>query len=335
MIKIEVVHDDHHVPMISVDGRHAELSDVGLTFNEREDAPFAMIYIHGERSYDTELWVDGALRGKTPAHTPDVEALWDEWEAMPPFRSPLGRLFDEIEAHPGTRARREWDAIRYIHVIMLGNEHELLSLIDAIEANHDDLALVMISNVGPLANREAREFLYQQLVRLVHNYLAATTTFVDHTRNLMSQYSGTPTHSEYLRRVEEVKATALSPFVKQLRNYLLHYRLPRIGVSFSVDNEAGTETIKVYLDRDAALEWTDWQPAARSWLQGQPERQIPLRIVIDGYRALLDEKIYTWLYEQFTVLHAADVAAVNKLIEQTPGWRRSDGTIGDPNWQDV
>ena len=157
-------------------------------------------------------------------------------------------------------------------------------------------------------------------------------TFVDHTRNLMRHYEGSATHAEYVRRLDFVREQGVTSFVTKLRSYLLRYRLPDVGVSVSFDQANGL-TVKSFLNRDRALAWKDWPTLARTYLEQQPEL-VGLADVIHAYAALIED-LYRWLYEQFPVLHGADVDAVNALIIQTPGWRHADGSTSDPEgWPD-
>jgi hypothetical protein len=242
----------------------------------------------------------------------------------------LRALLDEIEGHPGTRARREWDALATVHYVMIGNQAELVGLIRAIEQNQDDLALTYMGSVGSPKPREA---LYRELVRLLHNYLAGAVTLVDHTRNLMRRYEGTPAAEEFSRRVAAVRSQGISPFINKLRVYVLHYDVPPIGGTLRFANAHSEMEVTLFLNRDRAMQWPDWPVAARAYLEAQAE-QVGLLDLITEYAALIED-LYLWLYDQFPVLHAADIDAVNQLISRTPGYRRSDGSRGAPPDGDV
>lgn len=99
----------------------------------------------------------------------------------------LRALLDQIEQHPGTKAHRNWQALRTVHSVLLGNQAELSRFITGVEANEGDAGLIMMSNVR---SPEPRQNLFVELVRLLHNYLAAVVTLIDHTRNLMHEYAG-------------------------------------------------------------------------------------------------------------------------------------------------
>jgi hypothetical protein len=225
---------------------------------------------------------------------------------VPDFRA----LHEQIQQHPGMLARRSWDALVDVHAAHMTNERELLAFIEAIQQNIDDMAVTMISNVGP---QESQRNLFRELLRRLHNYVASAGTLIDHTRNLTRKYEGTPTHEEYVTRLGITTQQKVVPFVSKLRNFVLHVGVPAIGTQVRWDHESG-ETCLVFIDRDAALEWKDWPVAAREFLQAQPEK-VPLTDVIREYGGTIEE-LYRWLYDQFTTLHGADIAEVNELIRQ-------------------
>jgi hypothetical protein len=236
----------------------------------------------------------------------------------------LRKVLDEIETHPGTLAKREWDALTHVHAILLGNERDLLDMIEAIEQNADGLAIIMTSNLGdPLPKMG----IYRELLRKVHNYGAAVGTLIDHTRNLLRDYAGTPTAEEYAAKLNEMKANGITPFMSKFRNYLVHFKIPPVGVNITFSNSNGM-VVTVFINRDQALQWDKWPAAARAFLADQP-KQVNLRLLVEQYAALL-ETLYRWLYDQFPNLHGAEVDAVNELIKQTPAYRLPDGSPGEP-----
>ena len=86
--------------------------------------------------------------------------------------------------------------------------------------------------------------------------------------------------------------------MQRLRNYLLHYRIPPFGLSMQF---AGSHNLSVYIDRDVALEYSDWTTAARSYLERQPE-QIVLGDLIESSAPAL-KALYDWFFAQAGNLH--------------------------------
>jgi hypothetical protein len=225
----------------------------------------------------------------------------------------LGRIYDRIYDHPGRKAHLEWTALRRIHMVLVSNQRELLALIDSVETN-PTLGIEVMRNVGPGKTQEA---FYDGTIRLLHNYLSALKTLVDHTRNLLRQYEGTSFAAQYKELVATTRGSGLVRFLQKLRDYLLHYQLPPIGTLGEVDNELGTFKVTVYLNRDVTLRFGDWPPEARTFLGAQPEF-IPLRGLILGYAEEID-RLYRWLYPRFEELHGSQIREINALIAQAHG----------------
>lgn len=217
-------------------------------------------------------------------------------------------LHDEIQSHPGMVARRSWDSLVTIHVVMTRNQDELVTFVRAVEGDIRSGA-TLAGNVGP---EEPRQEMFRELIRRLHNYVASVGTLIDHTRNLMRKYEGTPTHSEFeTHRLDAINNDVVA-FVSKLRNYVLHVGVPSVGIQFSFSN--GEEKVTVFLDRDRALEWKDWPKAARSYLNSKA-KIISIEDVIEEYADVIEE-LYRWLYDQFPALHGADIDAVNELISK-------------------
>ncbi|MDD9206505.1 hypothetical protein PU560_08500 [Georgenia sp. 10Sc9-8] len=234
------------------------------------------------------------------------------------------RLYQQILEHPGKKAENRWNSLSRIHRVMRANEADLLSLIDRLR-QEPKVALAVMSDVT-LQDTRIRDAFFDEVIRTSHNYLSALKMLVEHTRNLMRHYQGTPFHEEYTSRVLTLVAGGRGPLLRKLRDYLIHYRVPPFGTVVELGQDIPLEMI-VCLDRNAALEYPDWSRAAREYLEQQPD-QIPLTDLIRGYASDL-EQVYNWLYEQFPSLHGAEIAEVNEMII---GLQGAGNTPGHPDY---
>jgi hypothetical protein len=211
-------------------------------------------------------------------------------------------LKEKIFAHPAQAAFLDWDALRRMHKICGRNGQELIDLIDA-PSRDPQLAIELFQNTGP---RTIANDFYDEIFRLVHNFVASAVTLVDHTRNHLKPYDGTDFVTEYEMR----KATVVVPvtaFVVRLRSYVLHHKLPILGIntSFEGDGREGIQSTTV-LDTSKLLEWEDWTAGARAFLESSPASLV-LRSVITDYLDVIDD-LYKWLFDQFELLHSSDLA---------------------------
>jgi hypothetical protein len=222
------------------------------------------------------------------------------------------RLNELIEAHPARTADYRWTSLLRVHGVMRANEIELLALVQAFEADNAFSLQVMRSDQP----QNLQRFL-DELIRRTHNYLSSITMLVDHSRNLMRDYSEQPAKAEYDRRVADMVAAGRASVLQRLRNYLIHYRIPPFGLEMQLVPQPGKPSAMVFLDRDAALEYDEWTAPGRKYLEAQPGR-IPLRPLIHGYSTDL-ERLYAWLFARFHELHGDEVNELNDLIERLQG----------------
>lgn len=111
------------------------------------------------------------------------------------------------------------------------NLEELTELLDRAATDHD-LAFELIQNVH---RPDVRERFHDEISRAMHNHAASTATLIDHTRRLVATLDK-PLREEFERRRDNVAANGEVPFVKGLRNFMLHRSLPLVGHSLSMDN---------------------------------------------------------------------------------------------------
>ena len=73
---------------------------------------------------------------------------------------------------------------------------------------------------------EGREKYYNEITRLLHNFLASAKTLIEHTRIFLKKYYlNTKICERYKEKVKkEFEDDELSRFIQDLRNYILHRR---------------------------------------------------------------------------------------------------------------
>ena len=224
----------------------------------------------------------------------------------------LRRYQAEVNDHPASRAYGNWDAFRRVHTVFRLNERDLLDVLNQ-PANDVQLALELVQNARPPT---IREDFYNEMYRWLHNYLASAATLVDHTRNLVNGYAGSPFAVEYEMRKNVLIDKPVVDFVKRLRNYLLHSQLPVVRSSMSMDfvRSAFTSGISAYTSH--LLMWEEWTAGSRTYIESKGKHLALVDPVME-YSAEL-KPLYQWIYAQFEVLHGEEVKALNALVE---GWK--------------
>jgi hypothetical protein len=177
----------------------------------------------------------------------------------------------------------------------------------------EELAIELIQNVRP-AN--VRKKFFGLLDQRLHNMLASAMSLVDHTRRLIRGYEGGSFATEFRERNDAVRAAHSSVFLRDLRNYLLHYELIPFAHSVSLpdgQNRAGLVS-EVRVRCSDILAWKGWNSAAKSYMS-QCGESVHLVALAKQYVKSMDD-LYDWVFEQFEELHGDDVDATNELVAE-------------------
>ncbi len=214
------------------------------------------------------------------------------------FYESVSSPWDAFRNHPGQVARLKWGLLQDFYQ-------------DVVRIN--GVKLIMLSEL-PQVNKRARRKLMKEVIagqgakyngeitRLLYNYLVSAATLADHCRYIMSDYKSTAFYSEYEHRVSAFKNMPESIFLKDLRNYFAHYKIPSVGLSIG--------DTKYALDdfRHEALIYTSDLSDSNKWSMGSkkymddhfPSVYIAglIKIHLEGLTDL-----YSWIFSNCMKLH--------------------------------
>lgn len=200
-----------------------------------------------------------------------------------PWRSAGVELWNVVDRSWCVFARNTYELLRFIHV-----------------ATEDPRILPTVVNSGPV---EASSF-WEELDQRLHNQLSSSTSLVDHTRRLVSYYEDDARAfvSEFRSKNDQVRALNQAAFLRDLRNYLLHYGAAPIVVSLSWGRtDDGTQSAQLLkLDAQHLLTGTNykWKATARQYLEEFGDRDGPVISQNVEIFARAMEEAYNWLFEQ-------------------------------------
>lgn len=232
---------------------------------------------------------------------------------MEDFDERLRVLRLEIAQHPGTVANVEWEGVAASLGVFAGNARELAELLRSA-ATDVELAIELVQNVRPDAVRQQFQV---ELRRRLHNYAASAGSLVDHTRRLVSRYeTDTEFRRNYEHQKDAVAAAPVTAFFNDLRNFILHRRLPFLGHRMSFSGPAADDQYfesTVTIGAAGLLEWDGWSAAARDYIRAAPDGEINLLEAMEAHGQII-RGLYGWLLPQFEALHSAEVNAANELV---------------------
>ncbi len=193
------------------------------------------------------------------------------------------------------------------------NAIELIEASQRVKDPQEGLALMLEKN------REAGRQAHRELSRHIHNFVSSALTLVEHTRVFMRKhYSETELLITYEKQVEKTfLQSPVAQFVQGLRNYMLHRGLPKSNMflSFKSDPKAkdgsGTMETGVNYDTASLLEWKDWKPQARTYLENAGEN-LDLHEFVQQYLTLVNQ-FHGWLDATLEHHHRSDILELGKL----------------------
>jgi hypothetical protein len=158
-----------------------------------------------------------------------------------------------------------------------------------------------------LRNRDQLMLVMQDIIRLIHNFVAAALSLIDHTRRLYNKlYPDTGQFLDYESKISsEFAHDPLSQFVKCLRQYCQHYKAPNLDVTTSWKQGDEKPTMTFNLLKVDLESFDGWSVTAKKYLDGVTEKVNILEVAVK-YR----EKViafYEWFQSRQGEIHAGEL----------------------------
>lgn len=222
----------------------------------------------------------------------------------PQQQASLGELMDEILAMPEYKLRQQLLSFNTSIYILDQNFAELQMLIDFLVNNPEGHLLTAASNQDRLRQVQI------DIIRRLHNFVAAAQSLVDHTRRFYDKlYGSSNLFPDYQAQVNQVFVTdPLSQFVQRLRQYCQHYKAPDIGIEVSVtQSEDGfIETRTIFLPLEDLKDFDGWNAAAKKYMNGLMGNVDVLEVATNYRNKVMD--FYRWFQSRQQEIHAAELA---------------------------
>jgi hypothetical protein len=226
---------------------------------------------------------------------------------------------EELNASPGHRAIALMDYIRRIGYVFQANVAQYNALVARMQDPSFALPILDVSNP------QAHDELLSEAERLLHNILMALSTRIDQQRAFMRRHFSEDAilMDEYVAQVKaDFGGYAPGVFLRDLRNYLTHHRLPVAQSRQTFSNKGFSVTFT--LVRQHLQEWPGWKEDARKWLTAQDE-QIEIVPVVDGY-ARIAGTFDKWLFDRIGRKYETEIRAYNEeAAEFNREWARVFG----------
>ncbi|QSV54162.1 MAG: hypothetical protein HEP80_10020 [Dolichospermum sp. UKL201] len=200
-------------------------------------------------------------------------------------KNELYKRFDFIQKSKETDIYRNLKALQASYHVFYGNYIVLTKYLEPLQDPKESLKKYNFYE------RKNQEDLIDETSRLFHNFIAATESLFDHTdkiiEKLYSQF-----RNEYDEKKEKyIKSQSISKFVKDLRQYTLHYTLPlkELQIGFSIDRDIDF-SMKINIEH--LKKSSKWRKKFNHYLKGRESLSV-LNLVNDYF--VLIQNFYDWL----------------------------------------
>jgi hypothetical protein len=210
------------------------------------------------------------------------------------------------------REMPEWDrvwAVREFHgsvKVFRVNADHLLEYLAKSQAPEVARELFLLQNRDEVAGFQ------QELMRLLHNFVAAAYTLVDHARLFFCErYKPLNLFPDYESEVAtRFASTPMARFVQDLRNLVLHTRLPSVTSRMKWTREHGVTEHEQFWQKKDLLRFSRWKPESKAFLACAAD-EINIGQVVREYTGSV-KAFYEWVFERLKEIHAQDQEAVEQ-----------------------
>jgi hypothetical protein len=221
------------------------------------------------------------------------------------WRTPFGQQMDRRNAHldalPGKIYRDWFEALNRASRVFGGNGTELDKHFQRFVGT-------------PMFVSELPEDFGFEAARLLHNYLAAMTTFRDvqrgmHRRVWPERYAPDTDDKRtkwevevWTPKINELFGDEPTVFLVDLRNYSVHYAIPVMSMATnfrSVGGLGGATAMSntVTVDRKELLKWDGWRSKGRTYITSAPSDNIDIVTPIAVYSTRVPE-FFEWFWRE-------------------------------------
>jgi len=195
---------------------------------------------------ESDVDVPGELRGDAAPNSDGVRIV---------------DLMLEIRDMPERRTQIDLDCLERTTVVFHRNYIQLKKFLDICETDPENQDLWHMHSA-----RKQEEFA-NETWRLLHNFVAAAFTAVEHTRILYRRLNAEGEFPEYQARIDaSFKTNRLAQFVQGLRNYVLHQGGGELYFTGKIDVKTGRADVRLTLKTTTLLRWDGWNRHAKRYL---------------------------------------------------------------------
>ena len=253
----------------------------------------------------------------------------------PPMPTTILTVQEELVAMPAWKRVKRIEHFASSVRLLERNASALVVALNTLVRDPRSFHLVAV------AQRATLDAALEEVLHLLHNFVAAALTLVDHTRVLYKDLYSISEFPDYQAEIEKrFSSVPLIQFVKCLRQFAQHVRLPH--VSFKVELKQGAPPVRhIFLSKQDLETFDSWNAVAKQYLQSAPE-SINLDDIVQDYIVSVRE-FYGWMMSRQSEIHSTDYEVIARkqkegvslLAADIPGILECGLQIHDAGGHDV
>lgn len=191
--------------------------------------------------------------------------------------------------------------------IFRGNYRELESLFK----KHNKINLFTISSTKE--KRKDFRRIQNEIIRCLHNFISSSFSLLENSR---SHYNSIyKKHNLIIEYEKEVKIrfenNPITTFIKDLRNFIQHYRFPSISTNtfVSVNNKSEYKTELIFRTKDL-LDFKNWSKQSKDFIKIN-SKEIRIEVLLGNYYKQI-YAFHNWFNNEQSKIFKEDYQIVNK-----------------------
>jgi len=168
--------------------------------------------------------------------------------------------------------------------------------------------------------------------RLIHNYLSSVITVIDHSRVYINKLHPENSFEEYQIKMKSAFVDVpMCSFVKELRQYMQHYKLPEI--SFQKNALSIRQYALMNINKEELLKFSGWKKESKKYINTFVN-SVDLRRVLIEYQSIV-YVFYDWLIKRQKEIFEKEILRVEELKNEIKilKLKRIEQNIFDSNYK--
>ena len=213
-------------------------------------------------------------------------------------------LLNKREKLVGTRIFYMLYNLAVSEYIVNRNYQELSSAMGKYEKN---------LSIWDVKKRPQLDAFLREFRRLMHNYLSSTYSLIQHTIICRRELNRPSLNRVYSLKVKALLTNRCVRFVRDLRTYCQHIKLPLVSAELTFDaRKIGAEKLKqrILIEKKELPKWKRWNRLSKKYIGSH--KDIEPKAIFSEYQVLVKD-FYKWFYKKVEELYSRELQEFGRI----------------------